>query len=241
MFRRLVALFFFAALVGIIPASAQVWDKKTTVTFDRSIELPGIVLPAGTYVFRLLDTPGNRHVVQVFNADEMHLYTTILAIPNYRLRPTSETVMRFHEARAGNPEAMRAWFYPADNFGQEFVYPRKRAVELAASANVPVLTAEVKPAETPEELVKEPVVAITPENTEVAEATVTEAPPLVAEARPEPAPAATAPATPAPAAPAPAELPKTASPLPLYMLIGFGSLGVAVALRMMTRRLCSNV
>ena len=183
----------------MIPARADVWDKKTTVTFSRAIELPGIVLPAGTYVFRLLDTPGSRHVVQVFNADETHLYTTVLAIPNYRLKPTSETVMKFKEARKDNPEAMRAWFYPADNFGQEFVYPRRRAVELAASAQVPVLTAEVKPAETPEELVQEPVVAVTPENKEVPAPSVTEPLPLVAQAIAEPAPEA----------PAPAELPKT--------------------------------
>lgn len=231
MLRKLAALFCFAALVWMIPARAEVWDKKTTVTFSRAIELPGIVLPAGTYVFRLLDTPGSRHVVQVFNAEETHLYTTVLAIPNYRLKPTAETVMKFNEASRDNPEAMRAWFYPADNFGQEFVYPRKRAVELAASANVPVLTAEVKPAETPEELVKEPVVAVTPENKEIAAATVTEAPPLVAEARPEPAAEA----------PGPAELPKTASPLPMFMLIGFGSLGMGIALKMITRRLCPNV
>lgn len=227
MLRRLAMLFCFAALVWMVPAHADQWNKKTTVTFSRSIELPGIVLPAGTYVFRLLDDNGNRHIVQVFNANETHLFTTILAIPNYRLKPTSESVMRFNEARKDNPEAMRAWFYPADSFGQEFVYPRKRAVELAASANVPVLTGEVKPAEKPEELMKEPVVAVTPENKEVSAPSVTEALPLIAQATPAPEPAA----------PAPAELPKTASPLPLLGLMGFGSLGVAIALKAVARRI----
>jgi len=225
--RRLATLFCLAALVWMVPARADQWDKKTTVTFSRSIELPGIVLPAGTYVFRLLNDAGNRHVVQVFNADETHIFTTILAIPNYRLKPTSDSVMRFNEARKDNPEAMRAWFYPADSFGQEFVYPRKRAVELAASANVPVLTGAVTPTETPEELAKEPVVAVTPENEEVSAPSVTEALPLMAQATPAPEPAA----------PAPAELPKTASPLPVLGLMGFGSLGVAIALKAVARRI----
>lgn len=231
MLRRLAILFCFAALVWQIPARADQWNKKTTVTFSRSIELPGIVLPAGTYVFRLLDDNGDRHIVQVFNATETHLYTTILALPNYRLTPTSDSVMRFNEAKKGNPEAMRAWFYPADNFGQEFVYPKKRATELAASAHVPVLTGAVKPAETPEELKKEPVVATTPENKEVPAPTVTEAP-LVAQATPPPAQPA------APAAPAaPAELPKTATPIPAVLLLGFGVLATAIALKRMARRI----
>ena len=225
MLRRLAVLFGLAALVWIIPANAGQWDKETTVTFSRSIELPGIVLPAGTYVFRLLDTPGSRHVVQVFNADGSHIFATILALPNYRLKPTSDTVMRFAEAKRDNPEAMRAWFYPADNFGQEFVYPRKRATELAASANVPVLTGNVKPAEKPEELMKETVVAVTPENKEVSAPSVTELP-LIAQARPE-----------AVAAPIPSELPKTASPLPLLVLIGFGSLGAAAGLKAISKRI----
>lgn len=213
--------------IGLTPAAADQWDKKTTVTFDRPVELPNLVLPAGTYVFRLLDSPQNRHVVQVFNREENHIYATILAIPNYRLTPTSETVMRFGEAKHDTPEALRAWFYPADNFGQEFVYPKKRAVELAATAHVPVLTAPVTPAEKPEELIKEPVMAVTPENKEVEVAQVTapaEAPRVIAQAEPAPAPA-----------PAPAELPKTASPLPLLMLLAGCSLGLAVAMRFIVK------
>jgi len=226
MLRRLAVLFCLAALVGIVPMYAGQWDKDTTVTFARSIELPGIMLPPGTYVFRLLDVPGNRHVVQVFNADATYLYTTILALPNLRLKPTGETVMRFDEARIGAPEPMRAWFYPGDSFGQEFVYPHKRAAELAATTHVPVLAAPMTPAETPEELINEAVVEVTPGGEEITTPFVTEETPVIAEALPaaEPAP------EPAPQA-APAELPKTASPVPILLLIGFGSLGMAAGVR----------
>jgi hypothetical protein len=221
-------MFCVAALFLVVPAAADQWDKKTTVTFSQPVELPGIVLPAGTYVFRLLDSAQNRHVVQVFNPEETRLYTTILAIPNWRLKPADETVMKFAERKAGQPEALRAWFYPADNFGQEFVYPKKRAVELATETRVPVFAAEVTPAEKAEELIEEPVVAVTPEQKEVEVAQVTgpapiELPPVIAKAEPAP--------------PAPIEeLPKTASPLPLFILVGLGSLGIALVLRVVAKR-----
>jgi hypothetical protein len=124
-------------------ASAQQGsDKKTRVTFNVPVEIPGIsaqVLPAGTYVFKLMDSPADRHIVQIFSADESHHYANILAIPNWRLRPSDKTVMTFSERAAGQPQAIRAWFYPGDNFGQEFVYPKTKAVELAKVTNLPVL------------------------------------------------------------------------------------------------------
>src|SRR6476660_8176704 len=81
----------FVMLSGV--ASAQSWNKKTVVTFSAPVEIPGVgaqVLPAGTYVFKLLDSQSDRHIVQVFNEDESHIYATILAIPNWRLQPTDK-------------------------------------------------------------------------------------------------------------------------------------------------------
>lgn len=230
MFKRIVMLLCSALLLTILPATADQRDKKTIVTFARPVELPGIVLPAGKYVFRLYESDSNRHVVRVFNADETKVFTTILAIPNWRLTPTEKSVMPFEERPRGNPEALRAWFYPGDGFGQEFVYPKNRAFELAETARVPVLTGAVTPTEKPEELIKEPVTAVTPEKEEVELAQVTQRPqvqipPLIAQAAPQ-----------TPLA-APPELPKTASPLPLLMLVGLCSLGIAVVLRAISKRI----
>lgn len=163
MFKKIVMLLCSALLLTILPAAADQRNKKAIVMFARPVELPGIVLPAGKYVFRLVDSDSNRHIVRVFNADETKVFTTILAIPNWRLTPSEKSVMPFEERPRGNPEALRAWFYPGDGFGQEFVYPKKRAFELAETARVPVLTGEVTPTEKPEELIKEPVTAVTPE------------------------------------------------------------------------------
>jgi hypothetical protein len=219
-----IALIVSCALFAVFSATGGQWDKLTTVTFSRPVELPGMVLPAGKYVFMLADTPTSRHVVQVFNPEQNHLYGTFLALPNLRLKPTGETVMHFEERPVNAPEALRAWFYPGDSFGQEFVYPKVKATEFATTAHVLVPSAEVTPTETPEELLEAPVVAITPEREEVEIAQAVEPPPI---------------ATPAPVAaaePAPAELPKTASPIPLVALLGLSSLGLAASFRWIAKR-----
>ena len=113
--------------------SADEWNKKTIITFSGPVEIPGVhlhgyaVLPAGTYVFKILDSKSDRHIVQIFSQDEKTVYATILAIPNYRLKATDKTVMTFRERPAGEPEALRAWFYPGREWGEEFVYPEGKS------------------------------------------------------------------------------------------------------------------
>ncbi len=124
-----VALF---GAVLAINAKADDWDRKTVMTFSAPVEIPGVhltgwgVLPAGTYVFKILNSQSDRHIVQIFSQDEKTVYATILAIPNYRLKATDKTVVTFRERPAGEPEALRAWFYPGRNWGEEFVYPKER-------------------------------------------------------------------------------------------------------------------
>jgi len=217
----------FGLLFIVVPTNAGLWDKATTVTFSQPVELPNIVLPAGTYIFRILDTPGSRHVVQVFNPDQTKLYTTILAIPNYRMTPTDKTVIPFDERAAGKPQAMHAWFYPADNFGQEFVYPKARAVEIAKAVQEPVLAAEITPTETPAELLEAPVVTIAPPAppTEIAQTVIPEPKePITWENPPVTVPA-----------PAPIELPKTASPFPLVGLGGVSAIALSLVLRVLRK------
>ena len=115
------------AVMGVASAgfvSADDIDKKTTVTTNETMQLPNTTLPAGTYVIKLLRSPDvNRNTVQIFDKDEKHIITTIIAIPNQRIRPTGKSVFAFWEVPAGQPKALRAWFYPGDEFGQEFAYP----------------------------------------------------------------------------------------------------------------------
>jgi len=133
-----------ASTVLVPAAMADQWNKKTYITVNEAIQVPGKVLQPGRYVMRLLESQSNRHIVQIFNEREDQLQTTVLAIPNYRLQPTGKTEFQWWETPAGQPRALRAWFYPGDNFGQEFAYPKSEAMSIAASTNtqVPVSYAE---------------------------------------------------------------------------------------------------
>src|SRR5438045_385679 len=111
-----------------IRANADMWDKKTILTTSGTIQVQDRVLPAGTYVFKLLDSQSNRHVVQIFTEDQRHLIDTVMAIPNYRLQPTGHSRFLFYETPPGAAPALHAWFYPGDNFGQQFRYPKHLAI-----------------------------------------------------------------------------------------------------------------
>jgi hypothetical protein len=218
---RLVVAMASVGLLGFAlspSARADEWNKKTVMTVSEPIQVPNQVLPAGTYVIKLLDSQSDRHIVQIFNKDENHLFTTILAIPNYRIQPTGKTVFTFWETPPGQPKALRAWFYPGDNFGQEFAYPKSAAVQIAAVAHQPVPTTE---ATQPAELPKAEVTQTQPEPQQEAQNTP---PPPPQEAAPAPEPAPTP-------EPAPQELPKTASPYPLIGLAGLLSLGLFAFVR----------
>jgi len=125
--------------LALLPvAKADEWNQKTIFTFTGPVEIPGQVLPAGTYVFKLLNSSSNRHIVQVFNQDENQVFGTFLAIPDFHLQPASEPIIKFHERAEGSPEAIKAWFYPGRNYGHEFVYPKREAVTLAKANDTPV-------------------------------------------------------------------------------------------------------
>ncbi len=231
--KAVPTVFCLALLAGAVfspAAKADEWNRKTTVTFSGPVEIPAVhlagwgVLPAGTYVFKILDSQADRHIVQIFNQDETVCYATIMAIPNFRLQVTDKTVITFRERPAGQPEALRAWFYPGRQYGEEFVYPKAKAMELATTTQTPVLytqtelPVEVSTPLTPDapfvaDMKTAPVMAYQPTGQEVQLAEVVTPPP------------------PAQMEAAPAELPATAGMLPLIALCGFLALAAAFAMR----------
>jgi hypothetical protein len=243
-----------ASLALVPSAMADQWNKKTIITINEPIQVPGKVLQPGKYVMKLLDSPANRHVVQIFNEREDQLQTTVLAIPNYRLQPTGDTEFQWWETPAGQPKAMRAWFYPGDNFGQEFAYPKNEAVQIAATANANVPTTY---AETEAELATAKVGTVDRAGTEMEldRQTYSRADGMqsneVAQNRqtqpetPAPAPEVTAPQQTAqadiPRQTAAVDmdadrLPRTASPVPLVGLAGLLALGAGIAVRKLGSR-----
>ena len=233
----MILCFALVALAFPSGAKSDEWNKKTTVTFSAPVEIPGVgaqILPAGTYVFKLLDSQSNRNIVQIFNERQDHVFSTILAIPNYRLRATDKTVMTFRERTSSRPEAIRAWFYPGMQWGQEFVYPKARAIELAKLTNMPVLAmptelapylAEpIKSVDEPRAiaLIKAPVEAVKPTGEVVPMSEVVEPMPVQTAAAQSTEPYQ--------------NLPKTASPLPLLGLIGFISIAAGLGLSLISKK-----
>jgi len=123
-FRTLAVALFLAGAALLPSVKAGEWNKETKVTFSAPVQIPGQVLQAGSYVFKLADNQADRHIVQIFNEDQNQLIATILAIPAYRLKPTDDTLITFEERPTGTPEAVSRWFYPGDQDGVGFVYPR---------------------------------------------------------------------------------------------------------------------
>jgi LPXTG-motif cell wall-anchored protein len=215
----------------LIPhANADDWDQKTIFTFSGSVQIPGQTLSAGTYVFKLADSMSDRNIVQVFSKNEKHLYGTFLSIPNHRLHPAGKPIITFDERVAGSPEAVRAWFYPGEDFGHQFVYPKDTAVALAKVNNTPVpsMPAELaanttQPTATVNEphvmaMKQTPVKAQNPagDEVEIAELFIAQAPPDQSQL--------------------PAELPQTGSSLPLIGLVGMLSLGAALGCRLVAAK-----
>ena len=200
--------------------AAQVWNQKTIMTFSQPVEIPGRqALPAGTYVFKLLGSPGDqRNIVQIFSEDEKQIYATVIVIAIERPHAAENTIVTFAERATDSPQAIKVWYYPGHTIGHEFVYPKARAIELAKAVNEPVPAVAVEPA-TVAELEKEPIVAETPKGEEVPVAQAF-GPVQVAEALPQTA-----------------TLPKTASSLPLIGLIGLMSLAAAFTLLLVTKRI----
>jgi len=221
--------------VQALKIQADQWDKKTTLSVGETIQIPGATLTPGRYVFRLMDSSSNRHIVKVFNEEQDHVYATVLAIPNYRLKPTGHSEFGFWEMPRGYPPALRSWFYPGDNFGQEFQYPKSEAVQLAALTHqeVPsfseegqtriheVAKSEPTPAAEPQPPAQQPEPEASQQPVE---------PTTIAQANPQFTEFPKAPNPPV-SSTAPAKLPGTASSLPLVGLLGCVSLAIAFVFR----------
>jgi hypothetical protein len=125
MFTGMICLMLLGGTFFVSKVRADESDKKTIVTANEPIQVPGKVLPAGTYVFKLLGS-NDRTLVAIYDADEKHLITTVQGIPDIRTETPDKPILQIEERPSGQPEALKAWFYPGDNFGVEFVYPTQQ-------------------------------------------------------------------------------------------------------------------
>jgi hypothetical protein len=142
------------ALIGFCmkPASADEWNKETVLQFSEPVQVPGKVLDPGKYVFRLLDSDSNRNIVEIFSVDDkgrQEFVAMIQAVPAYRVETPDKPMVQLDERHIGQPEAIKKWFYPGDNDGWEFVYPKSEELEEAAVVPPPAAPAPAPVAEPP--------------------------------------------------------------------------------------------
>lgn len=210
---------------------ADDYNRQTIVTFSEPVMIAGVpvvTLEPGKYVLKLAGSQNSRNIVQVFNERGDKLFTTVLAIPNFRVVRTGKSEFSFWETPRGNPPALKAWFYPGDHWGQEFVYPTGLAAKLARDTGETVLTT---PAETIAEFETAPVAEVTKTGEEKPLEEAYTAPAAeVAAAEPAPAVAEVA------AAPAPAALPATGSPFFAIGLVGLMAAAAGLTLRRLAYR-----
>jgi len=233
-------------LIVIAPtARGDLWNKKTYITVSEPIEVPGVVLQPGRYVMKLMDSPSDRHIVQIFNERESHIYTTALAVSAWRDQPADNTILTFYEMPRGMPEVLRTWFYPGDTIGQEFIYPAKRWREIAeltkrahetvVAQSTPVPVAPAEPAPVPK-LEEQSEVMPTPPPPAPEEESMVPAPAPAPEEAKEPEPAPAEPQPPAAPAETKESMPKTASVLVPVALLGVLSMFLAAGIRALRRR-----
>jgi hypothetical protein len=127
---------------GALAAQGIPTDRSTFVTVSGPVSLPGVTLPAGTYLFRLADTLSTRNVVQIFDKDRTKIFATIIAVPAERMEPSGDAVITFKETPSDRPPALHYWYYAGEKSGQEFVYPKTQAMQIAAASGESVLATD---------------------------------------------------------------------------------------------------
>jgi hypothetical protein len=133
--NSVIALAVMLAFASLVPlARADEFDQATKLTFSQSVEIPGRVLPAGSYWFTLIDHGSDLNVVQIFNSDRSKLVATLLTNDSERSEPTDNTDITLAERGSTQPKAIVDWFYPGLTTGHEFVYPTRHEREELASA-----------------------------------------------------------------------------------------------------------
>lgn len=218
--RILIAVIFLTMICVAMPDNllADEREQATKMTFNEPVEIPRQILAAGTYWFTLMDSQSDRNIVQIWSEDRSQLMATVFTVSDYRLQPTGDTVVNFEERPGDQPEAIQAWFYPGEDFGHEFVYPKARAISLAQQIQQPVLSMPDDDATDSASSPDLKLAAVTPTGEEIELSDIVESE--------EPTDNVTM-----------ASLPQTASLLPLAALLGFVGLGASFCFRRMARNI----
>jgi hypothetical protein len=122
-----------------VSAHADMSDQATQITFSQPVQIPGQVLPAGTYWFLLANISEQQDVVQIYNSDRSKLYATLETATIESQEATGHTVVKLAEQESSKPDALVAWFYPGETTGHEFLYPKDQEKQLSQDSQQTVV------------------------------------------------------------------------------------------------------
>lgn len=137
----LLAMATILVLAGSLPAAqADTNGKKITLEFKSATQIPGQVLPPGSYVFEAAGTQAGWNVVKIYNQDGSSQITTLLAYQNPQLKNTGEPIL-FYSRHAGIPyPVMEGWFFEGDSAAQQWAYSDKMALKIGEANHTRIPT-----------------------------------------------------------------------------------------------------
>jgi hypothetical protein len=115
------------ALSLAAPLHAGPVDHRTmSVTFGTPVELPGVALARGTYVFELAAPDTDPSIVRVLSWDRSTVYLTAFTQLERRPADRKARTVSLGEAASGRAAAVIAWYPERDANGRRFIYPDGR-------------------------------------------------------------------------------------------------------------------
>ena len=128
-FRIFPAVLVMSLFVFTPGSNADDWSRRSTAIFNHPVQIPGKVLPAGIYVFKLADISGERNVVQVWNAEETEIIATVMGLPEYLDTAPPTNLFIFEKQEKGGPPLLKSWFQALNRNGERFIYPKEQRVD----------------------------------------------------------------------------------------------------------------
>jgi hypothetical protein len=114
--------------------------KQATVTIQSPEQVPGSVLPAGTYVFKQTGMQSGWAIVQIYSKDGSALVTTILAYPNAQVLSNGQNFVVYPVTGSGSVPAMEGIVFAGDSTVQQFAYPEATADQIGAANHLRIPT-----------------------------------------------------------------------------------------------------
>jgi hypothetical protein len=124
--HKVLHMVFGVALIGVVATSSigamPNAGKTTYFTFSKAVQVSGVMLPSGSYVFEVLNPESGGDVVRVASRDRSKVYLTKFTLRVERPRSRNmEPAIVLGESPAGQPPRIASWFPHGETLGHAFI------------------------------------------------------------------------------------------------------------------------